>query len=294
MKALLLVLLLAFLTLPAQAAKHAIIPSGSARDAASVYVPELAQGPMPVVLLLHGYLGSSALMNYYFGLDKAVDQFGFILVVPNGQKNSEGRRYWDATEACCDFEHTKPQDAEYLKGLLQTLKRQYNVDENKIYVAGHSNGGFMAHRLACDPESGVSKIVSFAGEIFKDPSACKTTKPVSVLQIQALNDDTIRYQGDPEGYPNLAPYPGAEETVRQWAARNGCVDAPKFGPELNLTLSIPGKDATSKIWSQCRGQTSVQLYTIKAYQAFWHFPHTPALRQEFTDRVLGFFFPDAL
>ena len=33
--------------------------------------------------------------------------------------------------------------------IIDQIKSSYNVDDARVYVIGHSNGGFMTYRLAC-------------------------------------------------------------------------------------------------------------------------------------------------
>lgn len=86
-----------------------VLDSGSKREAAQVYLPKQygEKDAWPVILLLHGYgglhgndgflvrlfSGSENLIDYYFGMSARVSKSGFILVVPNGNKDSNGRRY---------------------------------------------------------------------------------------------------------------------------------------------------------------------------------------------------------
>ena len=65
-----------------------------------------------------------------------------------------------------------------------------NVDPYRIYVAGHSNGGFMSYRLACTHADRIAAIVSLAGATFDTPADCSPTEPVAVLQIHGTADDT--------------------------------------------------------------------------------------------------------
>ncbi len=40
-------------------------------------------------------------------------------------------------------------DTEYLVNLIDKIASSYPIDREKVYIFGHSNGGFMAHRMAC-------------------------------------------------------------------------------------------------------------------------------------------------
>jgi polyhydroxybutyrate depolymerase len=38
----------------------------------------------------------------------------------------------------------------YLGAVIDDVAAHYTVDPKRFFVIGHSNGGFMAHRLACE------------------------------------------------------------------------------------------------------------------------------------------------
>lgn len=265
--------------------------AGDQREKPDVFLPSNYANAqkLPLVLLLHGYSGNAKLIDSYFGLSAKVDR-GFILVVPNGLKDSSGLRYWNASDGCCDFDHVSSDDVGYLLDLVEKVKKQYSIDEKKIYVMGHSNGGFMAYRMACDPRISIAGIVSFAGAMPIDTSLCSPAKPVSVLQIHALDDDTIHYQGDPVGYERLKPYPSEPTTVSFWTNKNKCTGKTNLPQRLDLTLSIPGEDTDLTEWIGCAPGSSVKEWTIQAYSSWLHSAHTPFLRDEFSDLILEHIF----
>ena len=142
--------------------------NSESRDEPDVFVPNEMSRRLPLIILLHGYAGNAAIMNYYFGLRHEVDSRKFILVVPNGKTDSSGMRFWNATPACCDFDHSNSDDVGYILNLIKEMKRRYKVDESRVFVVGHSNGAFMAHRLACEPNSPVRGNCEFRrGRFFK-------------------------------------------------------------------------------------------------------------------------------
>lgn len=265
------------------------------RTEARIYVPDnyTPDQKWPVIVLMHGFTASGEWVNFYFRLRQYVTERGFILIVPNGVRNSRGDRYWNATDACCDFEHTGVNDVAYINGLIDDVAKRYSVDENRIYAAGHSNGGFMAHRLACEPSNRFAAIVSLAGVTFKDASNCKSTRPVSLLQIHAVDDETILFEGN-KGYPGLGDYPGAHATVDLWVGRNRCVGTLEDAEDFNLTNSIPGVDTKVSRWSQCQQKTDVELWTIRPYKSRWHTAHVPRLADSFAPRVLDFLLSHSL
>jgi polyhydroxybutyrate depolymerase len=143
-----------------------------------------------------------------------------ILVAPNGTIGIINKRFWKATEACCDFLNTPfLDDVAYVNSLIDEVQNHYNVDPKRIYLMGHSNGAFFANKMACVHSNRIAAIVSLAGAIDYDQSLCNPTSKLSVLTIHGTNDTLVNYNG---GSIIGAPYPSAQDTVTFWAKKNGC------------------------------------------------------------------------
>ena len=65
--------------------------------------------------------------------------------------------------------------------MTDILIEKYKVDENRIFVTGWSNGGFMTYRLVCEMSDRIAGGAPFAGIFgWKDPSEvdCKGTEGI--------------------------------------------------------------------------------------------------------------------
>ena len=111
--------------------------------------------PIPLVLSLHGFTSHSAQHDRYFGLSKRVNDDRFALIMANGTRDPDGNRFWNATDFCCDLHNTQVNDVQYLSGLLEEAATHIAVE--RIFALGHSNGGFMSYRLACEGIPGLSR-----------------------------------------------------------------------------------------------------------------------------------------
>lgn len=233
---------------------------------------------LPLVLVLHGYGAAGAVQDGYFRMSQRASERGYVVIVPDGTVDLSGRRFWNATDACCDFAGSGVDDVAYLLGLIDEVEASVPIDPDRIVVIGHSNGGFMSHRLACEASDRLAGIASLAGAGWSDTAACPATDPVSVLQIHGTNDSTIEYGGgwlvDPE-----VTYPAAEDTVADWAERNGCGDATDGGP-LDYEANVSGSETTTRTWSTCEGEAEVALWTLDGAG------HIPTFTQAFHDDVL--------
>jgi polyhydroxybutyrate depolymerase len=237
-----------------------VVPSG--------YV---AGTPIPFLLLLHGYGETAADINTYFATEALAEKKTFILALPEGNKNTVGYQYWNADDACCDYYSSKPDDSTYLHDIIADVKSTFDVDPKRVFVAGHSNGGFMSHRMACDHADEIAAIVSLAGEVWKDPSKCTPSAPVSVLQVQGDADQLVYYVG---GTTTAAAYPSAPDTVATWATKNGCGGAlTDSGTTLDLDALLPGTE--TKVERHACTHGAAELWTIHdgahfpTFQATW-------------------------
>ncbi len=243
-----------------------IIPNGKAPD----------QG-YPLLLVLHGYANNKFETTWYMGLQPMADRYNLLLLIPNGSLEPRGRRFWNATEVCCDTRKSGVDDAGYLFALLDKAKAQYPVDPNRVYILGHSNGGYMAYRLACKKPELFQGIVSLAGAGSGREAQCSKAKALSVLQVHGDRDRVVRYDGSGRDSPS------ALKTAELWAQHMECEEPPTMSKtEHDLAVFSKGHDTDSQTWKNCRQGHSVALWTMNGAG------HIPLLTEEFFPKIWGF------
>jgi polyhydroxybutyrate depolymerase len=228
--------------------------------------------PAPLVVALHGYgaPGGEA-FAHALGLDALADEQGFVLATPDGLVDSRGARFWNASDACCDFDHTGVDDVAYVAWLIDDVAAKVAVDPDRVFVIGHSNGGFLAHRLACDRAARIAGAVSVAGAGWKDTSRCAPSEPVSILEIHGDADATVRMTGGLLFDRPRQEYPSSQETMAMWALADGCAATPRAaGAAFDFDDAVPGPDTTPATWAPCRGGVTVDLWTERKGS---HLPH---------------------
>ncbi|MBC8202373.1 MAG: prolyl oligopeptidase family serine peptidase [Planctomycetes bacterium] len=178
--------------------------------------------PTPVIIFLHGYNPlTTAWSDWLIALNDDAEERGYIFANPTGSQDSIGEYYWNATDACCDMFDNYNDHVGYLLALVESIKENYNIDPRRIHVVGYSNGGFMAHRLACDAPEVFASFISIAGAMWDNQSNCQPSEPVHILQIHGNWDGVIYWLGGWLGL-ELNPYPSAWTTVEFWAQHNSC------------------------------------------------------------------------
>jgi polyhydroxybutyrate depolymerase len=170
--------------------------------------------PMPVVLNFHGRGGSGAAIEDYSGLLPVSDREGFLLVSPDGLGSPTG---WGAGASLPQW---GVDDIQFGKDLIAAIKDTYCIDSTRIYAVGHSNGAFMAARLACALHGQIAAVAPVAG-VYMPPEGCST--PVPIIAFHGAADTVVPFEGGTvrETYH----YRGAEREIADWAAADHCTDA---------------------------------------------------------------------
>jgi len=253
----------------------------------TVHVPQSydADRPAPLVLLLHGYSSNGAEQESYLKFTPESDRRGFIYAYPEGTLDGRNYQYWNATDACCDFNRTGVDDSGFLSDLIRKLQSAYRIDAKRVYVIGHSNGGFMAFRFACDHADQVTAIASLNGATWQDPAKCKPSGPVGVLAIHSTDDETIAYAG---GTNTGSAYPSAQRTAADWLGFDHCAGRGSPAPALDLVTDLPGAETSVLAYTAgCAGGSSVRTWTINGGR------HVPAVGPAFAPAVMDYLLAQA-
>ena len=240
--------------------------------------------PLPLVVLLHGYGLTASTQDAWFGFSDEAQARTFLLALPDGTRNATGQQFWNATDACCAA-GAEVDDVAYLSAVIADVKARYAVDGRKVFLVGHSNGGFMAHAFACDRADEVSAVISFAGATWADASRCAPSRPVSVVQLHGNLDAVVLYGGGvtPVG---SGPYPGAETTVSTWAAKNGCAGSSleRLDGDLDLAADVVLDETKREAYPGCPAQGAVELWTLRGGS------HAPLVSSTFAPTLLSWLF----
>lgn len=226
-------LILCLLTLGLASAQTTVtgtIKSGGLTRDYRLYIPAMYTGStaVPLVLNLHGYTSNAAEQEFYGNLRPIADTANFLIVHPNGTIDPQGNRFWNTfgTGSTVD-------DVGFLSNLIDSLGAKYNIDPNRIYSTGMSNGGFMSYSLACERSDKIAAIASVTGSMITPKlNACDPQRPVPVMEIHGTADNTVPYNGS--ALSGFVPIP---TLVAAWVQKNGCNPTPIFTPvpDINTT-----------------------------------------------------------
>ena len=247
---------------------------------------EFVDGETPLIVSLHGYGGNSADHSHYAPLHQRVISRGFGLLLPNGSLDAQGNSFWNPTDQCCDGGKTGEDDVAYLTELVSEANKI--KDFGPVYFFGHSNGGFMAHHMACKGLPGLRAAASLAGTSYVEDSSCAGAPPVSALHIHGTADSVILFAGDEseartDSGGRRAFYLGAWDLVTRWSRLAGCdwPEDPEPRAILDLDQYTPGSE--TKVYrpeSGCAEGVNIELWVGEGSG------HAPGYSDAFVDALL--------
>jgi polyhydroxybutyrate depolymerase len=157
-----------------------------------LFVPPAYDGSngLPLLLVLHGRGGTGERMRQLTGFDLRAAEHHFFVVYPDSQQ-----RYWNYLHSIAGAPDGAD-DIAFLRRLIDEIGSDYAVDRQRLYVAGISNGGFMAQRLACEQNSEFAAFASVAATGYGAmPATCGARGPVDALYLHGTLDSLVPWQG---------------------------------------------------------------------------------------------------
>ncbi|NCS94095.1 MAG: prolyl oligopeptidase family serine peptidase [Leptospira sp.] len=208
----------------------------------------------PLVLILHGRFGSGLQVMKQTEFNALAEENNLILLYPDGYEKS-----WADGRGGTPADRNGIDDVGFLEDIIKVTLQKYPIDPNKVFIMGHSNGGFMTQRMLLERthlfRAGASVVSQLSINLVKK---YKPSKPINVLFLNGTDDPLVPYYG---GYvSDLGEILSVDETLHQWMEWNSCsqnLDTNTINPNLSDKTTIRISSAIT-----CVNQTKVISYSI--------------------------------
>ncbi|MFT4626897.1 MAG: polyhydroxybutyrate depolymerase [Myxococcota bacterium] len=213
--------------------------------------------PAPVIFVFHGGKGSSTAAQNFVILWKSQLDKQAIVVFPNGQDRDPSDTAWIAR----DFSDRS--DVDLVLQIVDTLKAEYNVDSERIYASGFSNGGLMTTMLACHAPERFAGFAIFSQTMHKHiASECQSAKRKPVLYLAGTKEDH---------WPGRDFSHSAMESVEFWRKNLGCAREPA---KTDLPDQADGTSVQRWTFEPCKKAT-FEFLRVEGGEHIWPGPDLP-------------------
>ena len=223
----------------------------------TVVMPAVPQKAAPLLLAFHGSNQTGKKFLAFSGnvFDELVQEHGFVVVYPDGYKG-----HWNDARLSSNFPTRKAgtNDVAFTKALIDEMGIKQNIDADKVYIAGYSNGGQMVIRLIHEwpyPFAG-AMIISATQPLAENFMVASREMSLPILLIHGTADPIVPYNGGIASLWGFNPRGrglSACETAEYYARRN----------------HIDSKPTTSTLE---KGRKNVLEVTVEEYHEIGKYP----------------------
>jgi poly(3-hydroxybutyrate) depolymerase/S-formylglutathione hydrolase FrmB len=264
---------------------------GRDRRAVIVNAP-IAATTRPAVIVLHGGMGSAAVMRANSGFDAVARAEGFMVVYGEGTEFGEGRHAWN-TGFLLRRQVQDADDIAYFDTLIDTIVRDHGADPARIFMTGGSNGGMMTFVYAVARPERLAAAAPVVASMFTFDAT--PSVPLPILIINGAKDDEVPIEGGMSRNPLVrraqeAPYKPLEEVVRFWVGVNRSDQEPKIETRGTVTTTVHAATPEGAVtefvvdsagghgWpgSRSRREGSAPIEAFSGAQRVWEFFHDKA------------------
>lgn len=226
-----------------------------------VYVPSSydATTQVPLLFNFHGGGGtSSGFINYENDMRPIADTANFIAVYPQAAV--------DPTDGSNSWLHKTPtthNDVNFIEAIIDTLSNDYNIDNDRVYACGYSEGGLFSYELGCRLNNRIASFASVSGSMLTESyrlnngfGSCSPIHPTAVLLIPGTSDGSFHSM-----YNGFQPYYlSVNEITTYWANHNNTAINPTVTAVPNSNTS-DGSTVEKRIWEN--GDNCVTVQELK-------------------------------
>ena len=153
-------------------------------------------------------------------------------------------------------------DVDFIDTIIKLVSQKYNLNQDRIYSTGMSNGGFMSYHLACNLSSKIAAIASVTGSMSKETyEDCNPTHSTSILQVHGTIDATVPFEGN-----SALGMRSINDVMDYWKLYDACGIEPISIVTDYFDIEISVQHDT---YLNCLNDVQVELYKIEGMGHRW-------------------------
>lgn len=219
---------------------------------------------VPLLVAMHGGFGSGRQFEANSGFNGLAESNSFVVVYPDGTgvAGSGAIRTWNGGDCCGPAAKNDVDDVAFINQLIAEVGRESPIDASRVYAAGHSNGGIMAYRLACELSDRIVAVGVQSASLGFRP--CSPQRPVSLIHIHGSADRNVPVAGGTgDRSVSRTEFAPVLDGVTSLAAADGCPGRP------TVMDSVAGSAVSVDLWQPCRDESVVEYVLVDGASHAW-------------------------
>ena len=150
-------------------------------------LPEDTSKPIPLIINFHGFLSHAIEQQEFSQMDNYAHLNGVGVIYPEGINKS-----WNIGKDMMSEEN----DIGFVNALIDSVTSKYNIDSDRIYACGFSNGGEFSYELMCGLSNKIAAFGSVGGNfIINEKRSCNINREIPLIHIHGTKDRLAKYNG---------------------------------------------------------------------------------------------------
>jgi len=227
---------------------------------------------LPLVVVLHGAFSNAKEISRDTGLNRLADRERFFVLYPEGIGLLGFLQHWNAEHCCGKAQRDGIDDAAFINSAMDDVCARINIDPDRIYIIGYSNGGMMAYSFAAKYGDKLAAAAVVAGTIGSRPNdrapmktiaAPKTAVPIMI--IHGVNDAYIPYEGGAAtGRKRPESFLSVEDCAQFWSSKY-------LGVRQAESVDYQGT-VHRHVWIDQKQRPVVEVWTLSGWGHDWPGP----------------------
>ncbi len=192
-------------------------------------------------------------------MEKATNQHQAILVYPKAKKG-----FWnDDLNKQVNIEW-QFDDVKFIEKMIDLMHAKHNIDSDKVFVIGMSNGGVMAIKLGLELSEKISGIAVVSAQMEFKRQYLQLNNPLSMILINGTVDAVFPYQGGQlkpfKSIKNKGKVLSTQQTIDYFVKNNGCQEKSVIKEMDDNTMDMT--KIVSNIYEGCQQGKLVKLMKV--------------------------------
>tara|TARA_Y100000814_G_scaffold287930_1_gene258711 strand:+ start:87 stop:1088 length:1002 start_codon:yes stop_codon:yes gene_type:complete len=194
-----------------------------------VSYPSGSSEPAGLIINMHGFGGTASNQMAGTQMNNYAHPQNIAVVYPQGVNSAIGSTSWNIGTF---WDFNTEDDVGFISAVIDDIASNFDINLDKVYACGFSNGGYMTYELACELSDKITAFGSVAGNfMLNSDQDCYSEREIPIIHFHGTNDPTVDYSP-----PSFDQALTVSESIDYWSSFNS-FDMDSYEP-LNSNVEI--------------------------------------------------------